>query len=759
MRMITNLSEHWLFSKTCKTAPAVMPCGGDWEAVTIPHTWNAIDGHDGSQYDRGAYWYVTTFQAPRQPLPGGRTYIEVGAAGLVGEIWVNGRFITCHVGGYSAFRGDITDACVEGENTLAILCDNRYSDKVYPQRADFTFYGGLYRHVRLISAPASRFTLDDHGGSGVYIDAEPTDGGAQVSVRALLDGVGERQTVGVEILDADGSTVASGWAFAAAETTLHVFIPDARLWNGPDDPYQYTARLQLVSYNEVLDQQSVDFGVRSFRVDRDTGYWLNGERHPLRGVCRHQDRLYLGNALSRQAHFEDAQIIADMGANCIRLAHYQQSHDIYEACDRLGLVVWAEIPYFAGTWDDDAHAAAVNEIREMVIQNYNHPSICFWGLSNEILMSKNDNPKLMPCHEELQQAVKAIDSRRLTVVAHEYTHPWDHPLQDLSDAQGWNHYFGWYRGGMDGLAAWCDEYHAAYPNRLLSISEYGCDGIISYHSDTPAKMDYTEEYQVLIHENACETFAARPWIWGSFVWNMFDFGSSFRREGGTRGRNNKGLVTMDRRIKKDAYYVYKAWFGRDPFVHIDGRRYFARPGETTTVRIHSNQPEVSLYADGKPVGVRTGEHVFVFENVPISKKGTTLTARAGDCCDTITLTAVDEKPEQFTFPDFKRAQDARNWFESLEEVAGTLETKPGRYSVHDTMDAIKTNAQTRRIFMDCIIAALERSLSEEMLFSGDGTATVADAMSVGMLSNFLGAKKETILRRMHAALSQVAKET
>ncbi|MBQ3108564.1 MAG: beta-galactosidase, partial [Clostridia bacterium] len=608
--------------------------------------------------------------------------------------------LTRHVGGYSAFRADVTDVLVEGENVLAILCDNRYSDKVYPQRADFTFYGGLYRHVKLISVAEICFTLDDFGGSGVYIDAEPVDGGATVSVRALLNGVKERQTVGLEIIDANGAVVTSNWAFAADETKLNAFIPAARLWNGPDDAYMYTAKLQLVSYNEVLDELSVDFGVRSFSIDKDRGFILNGAEHPLRGVCRHQDRLYIGNALSRQEHFEDAQIIADMGANTIRLAHYQQSHDIYDACDELGIVVWAEIPYFAISWDDEAHASAVNEIKEMVIQNYNHPSICFWGLSNEVLMGNNDNPKLMPCHEDLENAVKAIDTKRLTVIAHEFSHGWDHPLQDLSDAQGWNHYFGWYRGDMNGLAEWCDEYHEKYPNRLLSISEYGCDGIISYHSDNPVKMDYTEEYQVLIHENACETFAARPWIWGSFVWNMFDFGSAFRREGGTRGRNNKGLVTMDRKIKKDSYYVYKAWFSKEPFVHIDGRRYFQRPGETTTVRIHSNQNEVSLYANGALVGTQTGEHVFVFENVPISKDGSCLTAKAGDCTDSITITAIEQMNELFIFLDFKHAQDARNWFESLEEVAGTLEAKPGYYSVHDTMDDIKSNPETRRIFVD-----------------------------------------------------------
>jgi len=758
MRIINDLSAGWLFSKLCKEAPTVMPEGAEWEKVTIPHTWNAVDGHDGSPFDRGAYWYVTSFVPAKQPLPGGRYYIEVGAASLYAEIWVNGVCVGKHTGGYSAFRADVTDACIDGENVLAILCDNRYSDKYYPQRADFTFYGGLYRHVKLISVAESRFTLDDFGGSGVYVDTEPSENGASIRVRTLIDNVKERQTVSLQILDGEGKTVAESWNFAEEETVLNAWIPNAKLWDGPESAYLYTAKLSLITYNEVLDEQVITFGVRSFVIDKEKGFYLNGKPHPLRGVCRHQDRLYIGNALSRKGHFEDAQIIADMGANCIRLAHYQQSHDIYDACDQLGLVVWAEIPYFVTSWDDEAHAAAVNEIKEMCVQNYNHPSICFWGLSNEILMSGNDNPKLMDCHQDLENAVKSIDTKRLTVIAHEYATGWEHPLHEVSDVEGWNHYYGWYRGTMDDLGKWADEYHEKYPDRLISISEYGCDGIISYHSDTPEKMDYTEEYQARIHENACETFASRPWIWGTFVWNMFDFGSSFRREGGTRGRNNKGLVTMDRKIKKDSYYVYKAWFDKNPFVYVAGRRYFNRPGQTTEVRIYSNQREVELWVDGKLWDCKYGEHVFIFKDVPLSKEGTVLTARAGECEDTIWLSSVEKMPEQYVFPGFQRSQDAKNWFNSVEEVAGTLESKDGFYSVHDKMSEIAANELTKRIFMDCLIAATERILGEERILGRNLDLTVAEMLSTGMMPSFLRGKQEMVLRRMHAALLQVKKD-
>lgn len=525
-----------------------------------------------------------------------------------------------------------------------------------------------------------------------------------------------------------------------------------------DDPYLYKARLRVVSFNEVVDEVETTFGVRTFQVDTEKGFILNGQEKPIRGVCRHQDRLYLGSALSKAQAEEDMQIIAEMGANGVRLAHYQQAQEVYDACDRLGLVVWAEIPYFAESWDEDAHASGVNEIKELVAQNYNHPSICFWGLSNEILMTNPDQPKMIPCHEDLQAAVKSLDSRRLTVIAHEYNADWKHPLHEVSDAQGWNHYFGWYRGTMDDLGKWADEYHAAYPDRRFAISEYGCDCVIPYHSDDPVKMDYTEEYQVLIHENALETYASRPWIWGSFVWNMFDFASYFRREGGTAGRNNKGLVTMDRKIKKDAYYVYKAWFSKEGFVHIDGRRYFERPGETTTIRIHSNQPSVSLYADGALLGQQQGAHTFIFENVPLKKTGTVLMAKAGEWTDTIVLRQAEKsETDPFMFPGFKQAMDAKNWFEGVDDIAGELESVEGYYSINDPMSEILQSEEAKDVIRNAITAVAERLVPDVLIFEGDTSLPLSEFLSTGFREDLIKKNKVQALRRMHAALSKIKK--
>lgn len=757
MRIIQELKNNWWFGGKGPSVPTQVSKEAPWQQVSLPHTWNAVEGHLGHPYIRDAFWYVTTFVPDSFPTPHSRTYLEVGAASLQATVWVNGSRVGKHIGGFSSFRFDITEFCKEGENILAILCDNRYSETVYPQRADFIFYGGLYRYVRIITVPYSHINMDNYGSSGILIDTEPTDEGANIYIRALLTNPLENQVVQCVLREPNGTVVNECWEQARAETSLQCFLPDVHLWDGLEKGFLYTADIRLVSFNEVVDQVTVSFGVRSFHVDSSRGFFLNGNAYPLRGVCRHQDWLYIGNALTARAHEEDARLISEMGANCVRLAHYQQSAEMYDACDKFGLIVWAEIPYFVQTWNDEAHAAAVQEIRELCMQNYNHPSICFWGLSNEILMNGNDNPKLLACHQELNHAVKAIDSHRLTVIAHEYHTPWDHPLHAVSDVEGWNHYFGWYRGDIDDLGKWADRYHEAYPERAIAISEYGCDSILCYHSDNPQKMDYSEEYQVLLHEKACQTFASRPWIWGSFVWNMFDFGSFFRREGGTAGRNNKGLVTMDRKIKKDAYYVYKAWFSKEPFVHIAGRRYFARPQSNTTVRIHSNQEEVSLFVNNKLWQTQKGQHVFLFENVPLSQKGTTLVAKASKVSDTITLRSTETPVSSYVFSGFRQAQDARNWFEGVEDITGELTDAPGFYSVHDSMEHLLGNEAAEKTIRNGIIATTERPINKSLLRQGDLSRTAVEYLSEGMIASMLGSKRDTTIRRIHAVLKTIRK--
>lgn len=430
--------------------------------------------------------------------------------------------------------------------------------------------------------------------------------------------------------------------------------------------------------------------MRSFSCDPDKGFLLNGIPTPLRGVSRHQDMLYKGNALTREDHYRDARMIKELGANTIRLAHYQHSQDFYDACDELGFVVWAEIPFISVMSPDPAaHENCITQLKELVLQNYNHPSICFWGISNEILIG-GISEQLVENHKELNALCKELDPTRLTTIAHVTMTPEDSPVHHITDVESYNHYFGWYGGKMEDNGPWLDAFHEKHPDICLGVSEYGCEGIITYHGPKPACKDYSEEYQALYHEHMAKVLDERPWLWSSHVWNMFDFGCAARNEGGVAGRNNKGLVTMDRLTKKDSYYIYKAYWNKEPMVHLCGKRYAQRAGETTQIRVYSNQPTVSLYVNGKLSGVLTAEKVFVF-TVKLEHGLNSIGASAGCCKDSMTIEKVDKEPEIYVLPEVnERAEGVANWF----KLAGNLDLKApmtfpeGKYSIKCTMEEI-----------------------------------------------------------------------
>ena len=626
MRKIINLNDNWQFIQKDVGLVNVMPT--DWQTVNLPHTWNAVDGHDGNgSYDRGNYWYAKTFETPTQAFGGSKVFVEVLAAGQQATVYVNGTKVTYHEGGYSIFRADVTDLCKEDEeNLLVIACSNEYKDSVYPQSADFTFYGGLYRGVNIICTTEAHFDLEYYGGPGIKVMPYPCDGGANFEIESFVKDADENFTVLYSILDADGKEVASSCR-PADSTKVSVFVPDTTNWD-IDNPYLYTVTAKLQRRNETFDEVTVKTGVRSFSCDPNKGFIINGVETPLRGVSRHQDQLYKGNALTREDHYEDARIIKDLGANTIRLAHYQHSQDFYDACDELGFVVWAEIPFISVfNTAPEAHQNCISQLKELIIQNYNHPSICFWGISNEILIG-GISEKLVENHKELNALAKKLDPSRLTTIAHVSMTPVDSPMHEITDVISYNHYFGWYGGKMEDNGPWLDMFHEKHPDLCLGLSEYGCEGIITYHGPNPACKDYSEEYQALYHEHMAKVLNDRPWIWSSHVWNMFDFGCAARDEGGVKGRNNKGLVTMDRKTKKDSYFIYKAYWNAEPMVHVCGSRYAQRAGETTQIRVYSNQPSVALYLNGELVQELSADKVFVF-NVALKDGFNTVLAVAG----------------------------------------------------------------------------------------------------------------------------------
>ncbi len=689
MRNLIHLNQDWRFIQKDAGLPQTLP--EDWQKIDLPHSWNAVDGHDGNgSFDRGRYWYAKSFETPRQPLAGGRVYVEFPAAGQQATVYVNGTEVAYHEGGYSLFRADVTDLCAEeGENLLVVACSNENKSSVYPQAADFTFYGGLYRGVNLISVPAAHFDLDYFGGPGLQVTPVPCEcGGATFEMVSWVTGGDENFTVLYSVKDAQGREVASA-VRPADQTKVTVYVPDVTRWD-IDNPYLYTVTATLQRRNEAYDEISARVGVRSFSCDPQKGFIINGAETPLRGVSRHQDQLYKGNALSREDHYSDARIIKELGANTIRLAHYQHSQDFYDACDELGFVIWAEIPFISVMNPDPAaHQNCISQMKELIIQNYNHPCICFWGVSNEILIG-GISEQLVENHKELNALCKELDPTRLTTIAHVSMTPIESPMHGITDVESYNHYFGWYGGKTEENGPWLDNFHKVHPEICLGLSEYGCEGIITYHGPNPACKDYSEEYQALYHEHMAKVLDERPWMWSSHVWNMFDFGCAARNEGGVAGRNNKGLVTMDRKTKKDSYYVYQAYWSKTPMVHLCGKRYAQRAGETTEIKVYSNQPTVALYLNGKLVEEKSADKVFAF-TVALEEGFNIVVAAAGSLKDSMTLEKVDKEPSIYVLPEVnERAEGVANWFKLAGDLdlEAPMEFPEGKYSVKDTMEEL-----------------------------------------------------------------------
>ena len=746
MREIISLNENWTLS---------FPKGDHaTEQVNLPHTWNAVDGNDGNgSYLRTTGVYTRTFTAPKQPREGGRTYVEVLAAALNSTVKVNGQVATTHEGGFSIFRADVTDLCHEGENELTIEVSNEDTPSMYPSSADFTFYGGLYRGVNLISVPDAHFDLDYYGGPGMMVTPVPTeDDGANFTIKSFVTSPADDLTVMYSIEDCFGREVASA-VRGSADTEVTIYVPDAQLWS-MDEPNLYTVVATLQRNNEEVDEIAANVGVRSFKVTPDEGFSINGVPTPLRGVSRHQDRVFEGNALTAEEHYDDAMLIKELGANTIRLAHYQHSQDFYDACDEIGFAVWAEIPFISVfKKGEGAHKHVMEEMKELIIQNYNHPSIMFWGISNEILIG-GISQELVDTHHDLEKLCKELDPTRLTTIAHVSTTPVNGPMHHITDLESYNHYFGWYGGQMEQNGPWLDQFHAEHPDICIGISEYGCEGIINWHSNTPQCKDYTEEYQALYHEHMAQVFEDRPWVWASHVWNMFDFGCAARNEGGVSGRNNKGLVTMDRKTKKDSYFVYQAYWTQTPMVHIAGRRHAQRAGETTEIKVYSNQDTVVLYVNGKEVGQQTAHRVFKF-NVALNEGFNTIVAVAGDVKDSITLEKVAEEPGYYTLPEFNERQEGvANWFKQVGsmDLTAPMEFPEGYYSVKDTMEDLAKNEEALALAAKAVKLATNFDIKP-----GVGMWDMMKKMTPEAMGNMISGMPEGFIESLNAQLIKVKK--
>lgn len=659
MRHIININENWKFSKD----------NIKFLDIAIPHTWNNIDGQDGgNDYYRGTCVYNKKID--KDLIGKNKTYIEFRGVNSSATILVNGIEKKVHHGGYSTFRIDISDVSKEVDTELVVYVDNKANDFVYPQRADFTFYGGIYRDVYLVTLDEAHFDMDYFGGEGVCVHTDINGENATANCTAYVTGNADFVNFAISKNLSVVANVVDGVASAKIE------IPNARLWNGVKDPYLYELTATLIKDDMEIDKKEIKFGCRNFSFDKDGSFMLNGHSYPLRGVSRHQDRKGVGNAITKEMQEEDMVFIKEIGANTIRLAHYQHDQYFYDLCDREGIVVWAEIPYITNHMPN-GRDNTISQLSELIVQNYNHCSIVCWGLSNEITVT-GCTEDLMDNHRVLNNLAHKLDKTRPTCMAHVFMLDIDEELVNLPDICSYNLYYGWYLGDLEDNDKWFDKFREKYPNKVIGLSEYGADANPKLQTGSPERSDYTEQYQCVYHEHMLEMFEQRPYIWATHVWNMFDFGADGRDEGGEHGVNQKGLVTFDRKHKKDAFYLYKAYWSNEKFVHICGKNYVDRTEEQTTIKVYSTLDEVSLYNNDELVGTKKGNKIFEF-SLKITGEHK-IVVKANDLVEEINIKKVDKKNDNY----YLKMNSVTNWFDNPE-----IEDREGYYSIKDKLKDIK----------------------------------------------------------------------
>lgn len=748
MRIIENFNFRWSFSKQADAVPAELPAM--WDVISLPHCWNAVDGQDGgNDYYRGTCYYAKSFH--KMDLPQTKQYyLEIQGANSSATVYLNGKEMAVHHGGYSTWRVNLTEELRDTDNLLVIAVNNEANETVYPQMADFTFYGGLYRDINMICVDDSHFDLDYYGSPGIKVTPTVNGTDATVEVEVFVTNKKDDQKIHYVLVDEDFEIVAEA---TSDETKVSLEIKDVNLWQGRRDPYMYTAVAELVSGEAVIDDVYAGFGCRTFEIDPERGFILNGEEYMLRGVSRHQDKWGKGNALSPEDHELDMELIDEMGANTIRLAHYQHDQYFYDLCDRYGMIVWAEIPYISKHMPT-GRENTISQFRELIVQNYNHPSIVVWGLSNEIGIGGADQD-LLENHRILNDMAHEMDKTRLTTIAAVSPCSIEDPYLQIPDVVSYNHYFGWYGGETDMNGPWFDKFHQRHPNIPIGCSEYGCEAL-DWHTSNPIQGDYTEEYQAYYHEELIKQFMSRKYMWATHVWNMFDFGADARNEGGENGLNHKGLVTMDRKYKKDSFYAYKAWLSDEPFVHICGKRYIDRVEDVTKVTVYSNQPEVELFANGESLGVKKAEDHFFYFEVP-NKGETELLAVAGLCEDESFINKVEVFNEEYRL---KEKGAILNWFD-ITEV-------DGYFSLNDKIGDVLASPEGAKLFSglmkevmgkmgggkDGKMEAMGFEVGPEMMQMMNGFTIIRLSGMVGMMG--INLTKEQLLG-LNAQLNKIKK--
>jgi beta-galactosidase len=646
LRQRIDLNTGWRFHLgDVSGAQATAFNDSSWSSVNVPHIWNAVDGADGgNNYVRGIGWYRRHFTVPAS-LAGKTLFLQFAGANQVADVWVNDAYLGQHRGGYSRFRFGATSALRVGQdNVIAVKVSNAANADIPPLDADYSFDGGIYRNVSLWALDPLQVRMLDFAGPGIYLrqrSVSATSATVDVTTKLWNNNTSSRSVaVRTVITDAAGNIVADQTtpaqnlaAASGADITQTVMIANPRRWDGLADPYLYQANVEIrdTAANRVTDVVTEPLGLRSFALSPTTGFSLNGHPLDLHGVNLHQDRAVKGWAVDDNDHTQDFALIAEIGASAVRMAHYQHDQKDYNLADSNGLVVWAEIPLVNSVTNSAAFTAnAQQQLRELIRQNYNHPSIIFWGIGNE---QRTDNSATNTLLDSLAGIVTAEDVDRISTYASCCVSDTS-AVTGHAESTGYNKYFGWYDGNYNQLGGWADNLHAALPSRPIALSEYGAGANTSQHELNPAAPPTTgqwhpEEYQALLHEASWKQLQTRPYIWGKFVWNMFDFASDGRNEGAQPGINDKGLVTRDRLIRKDAFYWYKANWASTPTLYVTSRRWVSRTTAATNVKVYSNAGTVTASLNGTSLGVRTStDRIFTWIGVTLRPGTNTVTVTA-----------------------------------------------------------------------------------------------------------------------------------
>ena len=666
-------------------------------AVSLPHSFS----REGKPW-RGRAVYSRMVPGNAAWAAG---YLSFDAVDQCCRIWIDGAEAGRHEGGYSRFRIPVPREALQKESfRVDLLVDNRLNEHVSPHFGDFTVFGGIPRPVSLLIGEETRFDRSYFGTDGLILrTAVDRDGTGLIHAEPHIAGCGEQTVLRISVLDPHSQPVAGGDFPCTSSLTLRVADPS--LWHGRENPALYTVRAELLREGRPADCVSLTVGFRTVEAD-GTGFRLNGKPVFLRGVAKHQDRAGSGPAVSPAEISGDFDLIDETGANAVRLSHYQHPQAAYEECDRRGLLAWAEIPMLKMTEDPALQENAVSQLTELILQNIHHPSVFCWGIQNEIAMFR-DAPFMHENCRRLHQLIRELDPERLSASANLYPLKPASKLNGITDIVGYNVYFGWYYGEMQDFGPWLDRFHASQPGVSLGITEYGVDANPALHSEAPKLKDYSEEYQALWHETVYPQIEARSWLWGSFIWNMFDFSSDRRNEGGQKGINAKGLVTHDRKTRKDAFYYYKARWSEEPFLHLCAKRFQVRAEESADVKCYTNQPAVRLEVNGIPFGEKPAVNgTALFRNVPLRMGENRISAEAGACTDACVWTRAAEEDPSYRLPEAEGGP-VRNWF--LEEDSFRRE---GYFSIEDTANDLLEDPAARKV-LEAHVPALVRVMTEQ----------------------------------------------